>query len=190
MSAQEGFAMSGIHLTAEKQLQLEQTLRETHDAHQYKRTLAILEYSRGRPIKEVAQSLGVTRQSIHNWVVRLQQQGTSQALVDGARPGRPRQADARVETLLQSLMMVSPERCGYEATYWTTPLLQDQVRRSLGIDCCTMTLRRCLHRMGYRWKRPRYVLAPDPQKAGKKEAHQTYAWQAQTTQRYPGRRRD
>lgn len=109
--------MSGLHLTAKEQQQLEQTLHHTHDARLYRRTLAILEYSRGRHIKEVAQSLGVTRQSIHNWVVKLQQQGTPQVLVDGPRPGRPRQADARVETLLQSLMMVSPGRCGYQATY-------------------------------------------------------------------------
>jgi transposase len=162
----------GVHLSTSEQRQLEQTLHDTHDARLYRRTLAILEYSRGRAIKEVAQSLGVTRQSIHTWVVKLQQQGSAQALVDGPRPGRPRQADTRVEALLQALMLVPPERCGYQARYWTTPLLQDQVRQNLGIDCCTMTLRRCLHRMGYRWKRPRYVLAPDPQKREKKAAHQ------------------
>lgn len=58
--------MSGLHLIAKVQQQLEHTLHHTHDARLFRRTLAILEYSRGRPIKEVAQSLGVTRQSIHN----------------------------------------------------------------------------------------------------------------------------
>src|SRR4051794_11707313 len=28
-------------------------------------------------------------------------------------------------------------------------------------------MRRCLHRLGYAWKRPRYVLAPDPQREKK-----------------------
>jgi transposase len=61
-------------------------------------------------------------------------------------------------------MMISPERCGYHATHWTVPLLQDQVRQNLGIQCGQVTIRRCLHRLGYVWKRPRYVLAPDPQR--------------------------
>jgi DNA-directed RNA polymerase specialized sigma24 family protein len=89
MSAPEGNAMSGIRLTAEEQLQLEQILRKTHDAHQYKRTLAILEYSRGRPIKEVAQSLGVTRQSIHNWVAKLQRRTPTRHMAQLKSTSRP-----------------------------------------------------------------------------------------------------
>jgi transposase len=159
--------MNAIQLTAAKQRQLEQTLHDTHDVRLYRRTLAVLEYSRGRSVKDIAQTLGVTRQSIHHWVVRFQHDGSSRALSDGPRPGRPRQADERVEALLQALMLISPQRCGYQATYWTTPLLCDQVSKHLRIDCCTVTLRRCLRRMGYRWKRPRYVLAPDPQREKK-----------------------
>jgi transposase len=61
-------------------------------------------------------------------------------------------------------MMIPPERCGYHATHWTVPLLQDQVRLNLGIQCSQVTIWRCLHRLGYVWKRPRYVLVPDPQR--------------------------
>jgi transposase len=159
--------MNAIQLTAAKQRQLEQTLHDTHNVRLYRRTLAVLEYSRGRPVQDIAHSLGVTRQSIHNWVTRFHRDGSSRALADGPRPGRPRQANERVEAFLQALMPISPQRCGYEAAYWTTPLLCEQVSRHLHIDCCALTLRRCLHRMGYRWKRPRYVLAPDPQREKK-----------------------
>jgi short-subunit dehydrogenase len=41
--------------------------------------------------------------------------------------------------------------------------LQDQVRQNLDLNCCAATIRRSLHRLEYVWKRPRYVLAPDPQ---------------------------
>jgi transposase len=164
-------AMNGIHLTAKEQQLLEQTLHTTHDVRLYRRTLALLECSRGRQVKDVAQALGVTRQSIHNWAVRFRQQHTSLALTDGPRPGRPRQADARVETLLRALLMITPDRCGYQVKHWTAALLCDQVRRNLQINCCELTMRQCLRRMGYRWKRPRYVLAPDPQREKKKDPH-------------------
>jgi transposase len=89
--------MYGIQLTAKEQQLLEQTLHTTHDARLYRGTLALLECSRVRQVKDVVQALGVTRQTIHNWAVRFQQQHTSLALTDGPRPGRPCQVDARVE---------------------------------------------------------------------------------------------
>jgi transposase len=178
--------MNGIHLTAKEQQQLERTLHTTHDARLYRRTLALLECSRGRQVKDVAQALGVTRQSIHNWAVRFQQQHTAQALTDGPRPGRPRHADDRVETLLRALLTITPERCGYQAKYWTAPLLCDQVRKNLQVECCDVTLRLCLRRMGYRWKRPRYVLAPDPQRE-KKNSDSASAAALAGAQRHSGR---
>jgi transposase len=180
-------AMNGIHLTAKEQQLLEQTLHTTHDARLYRRTLALLECSRGRQVKDVAQALGVTRQSVHNWAVRFQQQHSALALTDGPRPGRPRHADDRVETLLRALLAISPERCGYQAKYWTAPLLCDQVRKNLHVECCDFTLRLCLKRMGYRWKRPRYVLAPDPQRE-KKNPDSTDSAALTEAQRHSGRR--
>jgi transposase len=160
-------------------------LRRTHDAHLYQRTLAVLECGRGQGAPAVAQSLGVTRQSIYNWISRYRRSGQPAALADAPKSGRPRQADEAVEALLQALMSVSPERCGYHAMHWTVPLLADQVRKQLDKRCGAMTIRRCLHRLNYAWKRPRYVLAPDPQRE-KKTLPSAYAWQLAQAQRGPG----
>ena len=46
---------------------LERQLREAKDAALYRRTLALLEVARGRPVAEVAGALRVSRQSIYNW---------------------------------------------------------------------------------------------------------------------------
>lgn len=136
----------------------------THDARVYKRTLAVLECGRGKDVVEVARLLDVARQSVRNWVNRYRSAGTPAALADAPKSGRPRKALDVVEALLEALMIVSPERCGYHATHWTLPLLTDQVCKNLGRDCCEMTIRRRLHRLGYVWKRRRYVLVPDPQR--------------------------
>lgn len=168
--------MNGTKLTAAEQRQLSDILHSTHDARLYKRTLAVLECGRGKGTVEVARSLGVTRQSVRNWVSRYRHAGKPSGLADASRSGRPREANEAVETLLQAVMMVPPERFGYHATHWTVPLLLDQVGKNLGKHCCAMTLRRCLHRLGYVWKRPRYVLASDPQRE-KKKSHSARAWQ-------------
>jgi transposase len=177
--------MDGLRLTAAEQRRLSETLRRTHDARVYKRTLAVLECGRGKGVVEVARSLNVTRQSVHNWVSRYRRAGQPTALADAPKSGRPRKANEAVEALLQALMSVPPERCGYAATHWTLPLLTDQVGKNLGRQCCEMTIRRCLHRLGYGWKRPRYVLAPDPQRE-KKTPAAARTWQLAASQRGAG----
>lgn len=156
--------MDGLRLSKTENRRLSQTLHQTHDVRVYKRTIAVPECACGKGVVEVARALQVTRQSVRNWVSRYRRQSELAAPADTLKSGRPRKADEAAETLLRALMMIPPERCGYHATHWTVPLLHDQVCQNLGIQCAERTIRRCLHRLGYAWKRPRYVLPPDPQR--------------------------
>ena len=179
--------MDQWRLSEVEQRQLLETLHRTHDVRMYQRTLAVLECGRGKSKSAVARSLNVTRQSVHNWVSRYRHCKQPTALQDAPKSGRPRKADEAVEALVQALMVISPERCGYHATHWTIPLLRDQVRKNLVRQCSAMTMRRCLHRLGYAWKRPRYVLAPDPQRE-KKKPTAARTWQLAQAQRGLGGR--
>ena len=152
--------MDGLRLSKAEYRRLSETLHQTYDVRVYKRTLAVLECGRGKGVVEVARALQVTWQSVHNWVSRYLWQSEPATLADAPKSGRPRKVDEAAEALLQALMIIPPERCGYHATNWTVPLLQDQVRQNLGRQCSQVTNRRCLHRLGYGWKRPRYVLGP------------------------------
>jgi transposase len=71
--------------------------------------------------------------------------------------------------LLQTLLILSPEWFGYYATHWTVPLLKNQLRQNTGEEYSSDTIRRWLHELGYVWKRPRYVLAPDPEREKKRQ---------------------
>ena len=51
-----------------------------------------------------------------------------------------------------------PRRYGYRHPAWTMPLLQHHLRRQ-GVEASITTIRRALRRLGYRWKRPRFVLS-------------------------------
>ena len=59
-------------------------LRTTTDARTYRRTLAVLELDRGRSAADIADMLGVTRQSVYNWAAAFAQDPAPD------RPGRRR----------------------------------------------------------------------------------------------------
>jgi transposase len=158
--------MSDKQLEAGKRQRLRNELQHARDARQYRRLLAVLECDRGKSVNNVADLLGVTRQSIYNWIARAHGNDVT-ASSDAPRSGRPAKGGYVFDTLLPVLLMLPPQRFGYPATYWTTPLLQDQLWQNTGEKYSASTVRRGLKRLNYVWKRPRYVLVPDPQQEKK-----------------------
>jgi len=159
--------MSRLKLTSWQRRQLHRQLQQTQEASVYRRTLAILEFDQGRSVTQIAQLLKVSRQSVYNWIAAYAQERCPKALVAADRPGRPRRWTAAVEALLPRLLNQAPDEVGYFAVNWTVPLLQDQLYQARGQAVSDDTVRRALRRLGYVWKRPRYVLAPDPERAKK-----------------------
>ena len=159
--------MASFKLTHWQRLRLQRQLRHTRDARVYRRTLAVLEHSRGRPIAQTAQMLGVTRQSVHNWVNAYAQAHDPGTLADEDRPGRPSLWTEDLRVLLQALLEQSPDQLGYFAVNWTVPLLQEQIEHCTSRRLSDDTIRRELDRLGYTWKRGRYALDPDPQREKK-----------------------
>lgn len=136
--------MNGTRLTAAEQRRLSEILHHTHDVRLYRRPLAVLEYCCGKGVVELARSLHVSRQSVHNC---FHQASKATALADAPRSERPRRE--AVDKLLQVLMILPPERFGCHAAHWTVPLLQNQVRQNLSQTCSDATVRHRLHRLGY-----------------------------------------
>jgi transposase len=79
-----------------------------------------------------------------------------------------RRLDAPGERRLDELLARDPQAAGYAATGWTVPLLQTELAKG-GWHASGRTIRRTLHRLGWVWKRPRFVLGrPDPDYQAKK----------------------
>jgi transposase len=159
--------MDSETLPADERLRLQKILRQGGDARQYKRALAVLECSRGKSIADIAKLLQVSRQSVSNWVGRYRQTHDVASLKDDLRSGRPSCWSKRDEALLKIVLGARPDLYGYFATQWTVPLLQEQLWHSTGKRFSGLTVRRCLHRLGYVWKRARYVLDPDTEREKK-----------------------
>src|SRR3712207_299400 len=61
-----------------------------------------------------------------------------------------------------------PQKRGYHSSGWTVPLLKSELAKGDYV-VSERTVRRTLKRLGFRWKRPKYVLGrPDPDYEHKK----------------------
>lgn len=159
--------MGEIVLTAAQRHRLERQLKQTHDVRVFQRTLAVLERAQGRSVADIARMLRVSRQSVYRWIERFGESFDPEALIDDDRPGRPRVWSEEYAEWLSAFLKRSPGELGYPAANWTVPLLQTALLVCTGDWFCARTIRRELERLEYVWKRPRYVLAPDPEREKK-----------------------
>src|SRR4051812_48067952 len=110
--------MSQLKLTTWRRRRLQRQLRETTNVALYRRTLAVLEIDHGRSAADIAAMLGVSRQSVYNWVEAYGQGYDTTALADRPGRGRPPLLDEEGCQLLASLMARSPQDLGYPHNNW------------------------------------------------------------------------
>jgi transposase len=127
----------------------------------WRRFQALLLLADGQRPEEVAASLGCSRASVYNWRAAWRDEGLA-GVVEATHPPPFLAHTAPLETLLTALLVEDPQQHGHHATGWTVPRLHDEARTA-GIVVSERTVRRAVRRLGWRWKRPKYVLArPDP----------------------------
>jgi transposase len=158
--------MDVLNLSARQRRQLERQLGETTSARVFRRTLAVLELNRGESVEDVADTLGISRQTVYNWLARYEAEEDPAVLAEGTHPGRPTVWTDHLRHRLRNLLRRSPDDHGYFATNWTVPLLREELSH-VGLHVCSDTIRSELARLGYVWKRSRYVLLPDPEQEKK-----------------------
>ena len=123
----------------------------------YRRSAALLAVHEGRAVNEVASVLGVTRQTIYNWLNHCVPNRPELNLDDAPRPGRPSIGNGTLDQLLERVLQKSPEELGHDSAGWSTPLLRAQVLVEKGPAVSEETIRRRVHRLGYHWSGRRYV---------------------------------
>jgi transposase len=127
----------------------------------WKRYQAVLLLGEGHAPAAVAQMLGCSRASVYAWAAAWRQEGVA-GLREGDHGGGQVKLAGRGETVLTALLATDPQAHGHQTTGWTVPLLRHELAQ-VGYAVGERTIRRALHRLGYRWKRPQYVLGrPDP----------------------------
>jgi transposase len=148
-----------LHSREKRKLQL--VVKYPEDAAQLKRAQGLLALSEGEPWKDVAHRLQVGRNTLYDWIERYQSrtdEPIGKRLLDRPRAGRPATRRKAVERELAKLLERKPTEYGYRYAEWTAELLQAHLEQAVGLQVGENTVRRALHGLGYRWKRPRFVL--------------------------------
>jgi transposase len=154
--------MARINLTHSQRQELQHLARRGRDARMARWAQGLLWLDQGEHPIAVAQRLEVTRESVYAWVRRLKHQEgrpLAEKLMEQPCSGRPREKRQAVQELVHLVMDTQPSQYGYQAEGWTAALLRHHLETTEGIEVSDATVRRCLKGLGYRWKRPRYVLA-------------------------------
>jgi transposase len=157
--------MTLIDLRPGERSQLENFARHTEQAKAFRHAQALLWLDEGEAIPEIAERLGVSRQTVYNWATRFQQRSTldlAERLADGPRSGRPPTALGVIDPLVLEVIDRDPRDWGYAATVWTAPLLQRDLGEVYDLDVSRPSVSLALDRLGIDWKRPRHRLAQRP----------------------------
>ncbi len=107
---------------------------------------------RGVSKSEVARQLGVARQTVAAWELRLAEGGKN-ALKRGEL-GRPRQLDAVQERELGKVLMAGALAAGYATELWTLPRIGKVIAERFGVEYSTGHLWHLLRRMGFSCQKP------------------------------------
>jgi transposase len=152
--------MVALRRSARDREDLSEKARSSPDARETRRALALLDLDAGEPAARVADRYRVSRSTVYEWAARWRDTDRPRGdrLRDADRSGRPPDTRGAVEAALAELMPTAPTDHGYRHPAWTTPLLLAHLKRQ-GVGASDSTVRRALHDLGYRWKRPRFVLS-------------------------------
>lgn len=156
-----------VTLTSEERAAVTVAATRERRVRHWRRYRALVLLADGQPPAAVAAAVGCSERSVWYWTAAWRRDGLA-GLVELPHGGRARALDRAAEALLEARLGADPQGLGYHATGWTVPALQAELA-SAGYGVGQRTIRRTLHRLGWRWKRPKDVLGrPDPAYAEKK----------------------
>lgn len=138
-----------------------QRLARTEAGRVSERMRMVLLSSRRYPVPQIAAIFERDEATVRTWLGRFEADGVD-GLRDRPRSGRPRTADAGAHKVIGQALDRAPTACGHLAGYWTVAMLVAHLATAHGIALSGATVRRVLHALGVRWRRPRHAWRPDP----------------------------
>jgi len=115
-----------VNFSRKERTVVDSIVAASKDLKQFQRAQALLWLDDGESVEEVASRLYVSRQTIYNWILRVQaesEQSLAQRLADALRSGRPPTAQGIIDPLIEPIIDTDPREFGYRSPGWTAALL-------------------------------------------------------------------
>lgn len=126
----------------------------TRDAGAARRMLALALVMEGRSRTEAAESCGMDRQTLRDWVHRYNAEGL-EGLCDRGHPGRPPRLTVAEREEVARIVEAGPDLATDGVVRWRCVDLQAVIKVRFGVDLAERTIGTLLNDLGYRRLSPR-----------------------------------
>ena len=144
-------------------LALQDEIRRSRESRYDHRLHGILLVAQGMSGGQVAQLLGDAPRTVAYWVHRFEDEGLA-GLVDGERPGRPRQLDEEQVAQIDAALRKTPRDFGLIGNIWDGKTLVEFIYQQWAITLGVRQCQRMFRQLGFRLRKPRPEIAQaDPE---------------------------
>ena len=149
-----------------------QEIMRSEESRYDHRLHGVLLVCQGFSCREVAGFLGQDSRTVQRWVKRFNDRGFA-GLVEHERPGRPSRLSQGTWDQVEQDLRKHPKEFGYSRNLWDGKMLSHHLSHKYGIEMRVRQCQRIFRQMGFRFRKPRAVIAnadPEAQKRYKKTA--------------------
>jgi transposase len=148
--------MLHLTLTAEQERELHAVSRQAVGRVALRAQMVLLS-GRGCPVPQIALIHGCGEDVVRTWLHRYQRHGVS-GLYDQPKSGRPPK-ERWAGPIIEAQVSQSPRCSGHVQACWSVALLTAFLAHRFHLVLARSSVRRSLHRRGWRWARPRWAPA-------------------------------
>jgi transposase len=115
--------------------------------------------------------MNTSPRSVAHWIHKLNREGDIEVLRDKEKPGRKARLTAQQLEILKEHITKHPSELGIDANIWDGKVLSHHIHKAFGVKLEVRQSQRIFHKLGFRLKRARTVVAngnPRAKKAFKK----------------------
>ncbi len=135
---------------------LEKAARREKDKCAKFRLLACLGRKKGHSIRRISKDLKTAYLTIRDWLLRMRDRGLKGRF--NARPkGRRAKLPLQIIRTVRRWLKRNPKKCGFETGSWQMDMVTEMIRKEFDVTVRARTLRRWLRRIGFSWRKDRYV---------------------------------
>jgi transposase len=147
--------------------------RAAGDRVKINRINSLLMLSNNFALKDIAEILGVTAESIRSWVKKYLIGGI-RALNSNKIPGRPSKLTKTQRKELSKIIDAGPEQAGFPGGCWRTPMIQLIIERQFGVLFNVRYISELLRNMGYSFQKAKFESSKADKETRKKWLENTW----------------
>lgn len=126
------------------------------DLRVVRRTTALLLLADGKSKAEIAETLSVSRQTIHNWLTAFMVEGMDSLVYHWSQGRKSRLTKAQKKRLTE-LVKTGPLAAGYVTSCWTSLLIQQLILREFDVLYNRHYVCELLHNLGFSFQKAKFV---------------------------------